>query len=237
MSSRMLTSLFAATALLTVGCDDSTGIDDDNAANVRVVHASASGGAVTGPIDVAVNDDVSQPNEAIAFGNTSECIFVDADDPDLEIQSSASGATIASPGPFPEGGRATVIVSGFGSNLRVTTIDDPSPTLQAGRARIRVFNGTTRAQEMDVTVTPFNQPASAVTDEDIGQAEATDWLEVPSGGVVAVRIRNANTTTDVAIINVVVRSGDELTLIAVDPATGSTDLRWVVTSPCEPADD
>jgi uncharacterized protein DUF4397 len=232
MSSRWLTCLFAATALLSVACDDSTGLADSQAANVRVVHASTTATTATTPIDVAVNGQVATNNANIAFGSTSECVRVDADTPDLGIRVTGSPTVLATPAPFTDGGRNTVILSGPAATLRVTVVDDPlTPPLQSGRSRIRVFNGRTLGSAMDVTVTPFNQPAAAQSDANILQATASDWLEIPAGAA-AVRLTNTGTQTQVALINVAVTSGQELTLVAVDPASGSTELRWVVTSPC-----
>jgi uncharacterized protein DUF4397 len=232
MSSRWLTCLFAATALFSVACDDSSGLSDSQAANVRVVHASATPTTVTSPIDVAVNGQVATGNAGIEFGGTSECVRVDADTPDLAIRAAGTATVLATPGPFTAGGRNTVVLSGPAATLRVTVIDDPlTPPLAAGRARIRVFNGRTLGPAMDVTVTPVNQPGSAQSASNIAQASATGWLEIPAGAA-AVRLRNAGTTTDVDFLNVLATSGQELTLVAVDPATGSGDLRWVFTTPC-----
>jgi hypothetical protein len=240
MSSRMLTCLFASTALFSIGCDDSTGLSDNQAANVRVIHASATATTQTTPVDVAVNGQVAAGNSGIAFSGVGECVRVDADSPDLTIRQAGTQTVIATPTPFTAGGRNTVILSGPSTALRVTTITDAStPALQSGRARIRVFNGTTRPANIDVYVTPWNQPAAAVTATNIGQAAATEWLEVPSGGMVSVRLTNTGTQTNVDVINVgPLTSGQELTLVAVDPATGQTgSLRWVGTTPCEPAEN
>jgi hypothetical protein len=237
MSSRLLTCLCAATALLSVACDDSTGLSDSEAANVRIVHASTAGATVGTPIDVAVNGQVATNNAGIAFGGSSECIRVDADSPDLEVRVAGTGTVIASPTPFTAGGRNTVILSGSPASVRVTAIDDPATTpLQPGRARVRVFNGTTRATPLDVTVTSFDGTTDQ-TQEDIAQATATTWFELPSGAA-AIRLRNANTTTpDVAILNIGVAAGQEVTWIVVDPETTNGPLRWVFTTPCAPAEN
>jgi hypothetical protein len=234
MSSRLLTSLFAATALLSVGCDASTGISDRNAANVRVVHASVSGATTAPPVDVLVDGQTFTGSTNLAYGGTSECRRVNATTPQLTLRQAGTSTAIATPVfGFDAGGRNTVILSGPAANLRITSISDPIlPALQPGRARIRVFNGTTRPAALDVTATPFNDPAAARSQANIGQAAATGWLEVPAGGVVQVRLRNFGTTTDVALINVGLTSGEELTLIAVDPVTTGGDLRWVIVSPC-----
>jgi uncharacterized protein DUF4397 len=234
MSPRLLTCLFAATALFSVACDDSTGLSASRAANVRVVHASTTATTATTPIDVAVNGQVATNNAGITFGSTSECVRVDAATPDLAIRVASTTTVLATPGPFTAGGRNSVILSGPAATLRVTVIDDPlTPELQSGRARIRVFNGRTLGAAMDVVVTPWNAPADAPPPAvGVAQAAASAWLEVPAGGVVAVRLNNTGTQTQVALINVAVTSRQELTLVAVDPASGTTELRWVVTSPC-----
>jgi hypothetical protein len=234
MSSRWLTCVFAATALFSVACDDSTGLSDSEAANVSVVHASALGATATTSVDVLVNGQTFDGGEGIGFGAASACRRVDADSPDLTIQQAGTSTVLATPATFTAGGRNTVVLSGPAASLRVTTISDPlTPPLQSGRARVRVFNGTTRTQAMDVIVTPFNNPAAAVqSSASIGQTGVTEWLEVPAGGVSQVRINNAGTTTQVATISVGLTSGEEMILVAVDPITTGGDLRWVITSPC-----
>jgi Domain of unknown function (DUF4397) len=235
MSSRLLSCLFAASALLSVGCDDSTGLSDSEAANVRVVHASTAAGVPTGPIDVSVDGEVDPDNADIEFAAASECIRVDADSPDLVVQL-PTGTGISGPTSFPAGGRSTLIVSGPVGNLRVTAVEDPFVPLQSGNARVRIFNGRTSGVAMDVTATPFNNPGAAQSDVGVAQAEASTWLEVPAGAA-ALSLRNTGTQTEVAQLNVALVAGQEMTLIAVDPATTGGPLRWVVTSPCTPADD
>jgi hypothetical protein len=243
MSSRLLTCLFAATALLSVGCDDSTGPDDDEAANVRIVNASS----VVGDLDVAVNGDVQAGASDVTFLNAgAQCVRVDADNPQLTLQQ--TGGTVTLPATqafsFTEGGRNTVIVSGTtATNLRITTIDDPLTNRpDAGRARIRVVNARTITTLVDVEVTPWNQ-TSGTLDEDVVSAHATtatsanvvsDWVDVPAGGAVAVRVANAgSTTTSIDILNFVPRSGEEWTIVALDPAAGgTTGLRWILSPAC-----
>jgi hypothetical protein len=78
MSSRLLSCLFAATALLTVGCDDSNGLDDDEAANVRIINASPN----TGTVDVLVNGTVQENSSGLVYrGASAQCVRVDATDP------------------------------------------------------------------------------------------------------------------------------------------------------------
>jgi hypothetical protein len=245
MSSRLLTCLFAATALLSVGCDDSTGLDDDEAATVRVVNASS----VVGDLDVALNGNVQPGASDVAFLNAGgQCVRVDADDPQFELEQ--TGGTVTLPNTnftFTEGGRNTVIVSGTSAaNLRVTTIEDEiTDDLAAGEARIRVVNARTVTTPIDVTITPWNA-TSGTFDEDVISAHATNatstnvasgWVEVPANGTVQVRVTNAvatgtGTGSVVDIVNIIPRPGEELTIVAVDPAAGNTGLRWIVSPAC-----
>jgi hypothetical protein len=243
MSSRLLTCLFAATALLSVGCDDSTGPDDDEAANVRIVNASS----VVGELDVEVNGNVQTGASDVQFLNAgAQCVRVDADDPQLTLDQ--TGGTVTLPTTqtfsFTEGGRNTVIVSGTNAtNLRITTIDDPlTDRPDAGRARIRVVNARTITTPVDVHVTPWNAAIGTVT-EDVVSAHATtatstnvvsEWVDVPAGGAIQVRVANAGaTTTSIDIVNLVPRSGEEWTVVALDPVGGgTTGLRWILSPSC-----
>lgn len=235
MSSRLLSCLFAATALVAVACDDSTGLDDDEAANVRVVHASTVGTTPTGAIDVALNGNVGAGNAAIDYGEVSPCIRVNASNPELDVRLASNSQVIGSPASFTAGGRNTVILSGPPTNVRVTTIEDPwTAPVQAGRSRVRVFNGTTRTTPLDVTITPFG--GTATTDAGVAQATASDWFDVPAGAAV-ITLRNQGGTTNVATLNIGAGSGEEQTWIVVDPATTNEPLRWIWTEPCAPAND
>jgi len=234
MSSRLLTCLFAATALLAVGCDDSTGLDDDEAANVRIVNASS----VVGTLDVAVNGNTQTGASNVAFLNAGQqCVRVDADDPEFELEQSGGSVTLPAGTnfSFTPGGRNTVIVSGTSAtNLRVTTVSDPlTPDLQPGRARLRVFNATTRTTAMDAIVTPWSQTTGTVyAGLNTSTNPVSTWFDVPAGGTVQVRMTNTGTQTNVDIINLVMTEGQELTLVAVDPAAGASGLRWIVTPAC-----
>ena len=91
MPSRLLTCLFAATALFTAGCDDSSGLDDDEAANVRIVNASPA----VGELDVLVNDDEDTDASSITYPSaSSQCVRVDADDPNLTFEQTGGTVTI-----------------------------------------------------------------------------------------------------------------------------------------------
>jgi Domain of unknown function (DUF4397) len=236
MSSRLLTCLLAATALVSISCDDSTGLDDDQAANVRVMHASIAGTSMASAVDVAVNGQVGAGNAGIGYGSSSECVRVDADSPDLEVRVAGTSTVVAAPASFTAGGRSTVILSGSPTSIRVTTIDDAATApLQPGRARVRVFNGTTRATAMDITVTPFS--GTGQTQTNIAQGTATTWYDIPAGAA-AIRLRNTGTTSpDLALLNIGVTAGQEVTWIVVDPETTTGPLRWVFTTPCAPASD
>jgi hypothetical protein len=233
MSLRLLTALVAATAL-SLACDDSTGLSDRQAANVRIVNASP----VVGTLGVAVNGSTQTNASNVGFlGAGSQCVRVNATNPQLALQQ--TGGTVTLPTntafTFDQGGRNTVVVSGTSAtNLRVTTVSDPvTPALQAGRARLRVFNGTTRATAMDVVVTPWTSTSGTVfTNLNTSDRPVSDWFDLPAGGTVQVRLNNTGTQTTVDIINLVLTDGQELTLVAVDPATGSSGLRWIVSPAC-----
>jgi hypothetical protein len=232
MSSRLLTCLFAASALFAVACDDSTGIDDDEAANVRLVNASP----IVGDLDVAVNENTQANASNVAFLNASqECVRVDATDPQYTIEQPTAGVTAIPPQTFTftQGGRNTVVVAGTGAgNLRVLNLDDPVDALDPGEARIRVVNGFA-TQSIDVFITPWSETmgnATTLTATSTATA-ATDWEVVPAGAV-AIRLENVGSNTARDILNVFLTSGQELTLVAVEPATVGGPIRWVSANAC-----
>ena len=234
MSSRLLTALFAATALVSVACNDSTGISAGQAANVRIVNASPA----VGTLGVAVNGTTQTNASNVGFlAASDQCVRVSATNPQFALQQ--TGGTVTLPTnttfTFDQGGRNTVVVSGTSAtNLRVTTVSDPlTPALQAGLARLRVFNATTRATAMDAVVTPWSATSGTVfANLNTTTNPVSTWFDVPAGGTVQVRLNNTGTQTTVDIINLVLTEGQELTLVAVDPASGSTGLRWIVSAAC-----
>lgn len=233
MSSRLLTCLFAATALLSTACDDSTGIDDDEAANVRIVNASP----VVGELDVLVNGNVQTNASDVVFpGRGRQCVRVDADTPQLTIQQTGGTVTLPTTNfAFDPGGRNTVIVSGTNAtNLRATTLSDPlQPPLGSGEARIRVFNGRAITTGVDVYITPWNQPLGTPAGTlNTTTNLVTSWVEVPADVEVAVRVTPPNNpTAPIDIINLIPQEGDELIVVVIDPVTGG-DLDWILSPAC-----
>jgi hypothetical protein len=234
MSSRLLTCLFAATAFVWVGCDDSTGLDDDEAANVRIINASPA----VGELDVLVNGNVQTNASDIAFRAASaQCVRVDADNPGLTFQQTGGAVSIpATTFTFDNGGRNTVVVAGTtATNLRVVTFSEaPTTELEPNEARIRVVNGRATTA-MNVTVTPWDetpgtpQTISASTNQ--GTA-ATAWVDVPAGEPVAVRL---TTTTGAFIdaLNLFPNPGQEFIVVAAESAAGQTaPVQWIVTQAC-----
>jgi hypothetical protein len=231
MSSRLLTCLFAATALFSVGCDDSTGLSDSEAANVRLVNASS----IVGDLDVLVNGNVQTGAADIAFQGRSQCVRVDADAPQLTLQQSGGTPLPTTNFTFDPGGRNTVIVSGTTpASLRVTTLSDPlQPPLGSGEARIRVFNGRTITTAVDVYITPWNEPLGPPAGNlNTTTNVVTSWEEVPADVEVAVRVTPTNNpNAPIDIINVIPREGEELILVAIDPPTGG-GLDWILSPAC-----
>jgi hypothetical protein len=231
MSSRLLTCLFAATALFTVGCDDSSGLDDGEAANVRVVNASPA----VGEIDVLVNDEEVDEASPVPFLNGSpQCVRVDADDPELSFQQ--TGGTVAIPAQsftFDDGGRNTVIVAGTSTaNLRVINLSDVlTPDLEEGEARLRVVNARA-TQSMFIQVAPWDEPFPAPQTINTTTNQATAWIVVPAGELVSIRPAwVVGGQTIESIINFIPFPGQELIFVATDPVSDD-ELRWVIVEAC-----
>lgn len=233
MSSRLLSCLFAASALLSVGCDDSTGLSDSEAANVRVINASQAAGEV----DVVVDGNVQTDASDLTFRDASrQCVRVDADTPELTFQQTGGTASIpAQTFVFDNGGRNTVVVAGTSAgNLRVLTISDAlTPELDENEARIRVVNGRATTA-MNVTVTPWDAtPGTPQTITATNTATAaTGWVEVPAGEPVAVRL-TTTTGTQIDVLNVFPNPGQELIIVAAETGAGQTGpVQWIVTTAC-----
>jgi hypothetical protein len=226
MSSRLLTALFAATALFTVGCDDdTTGLAGDEAL-VRIVNASPG----IGELDVLVGGDVQTNASDVAFLNASDqCVRVDADTPELTFQQTGGTLTIpATSFAFDDGGRNTVIIAGTSStNLRVVTLSDAfTPDLGPNEARVRVVNARA-TQSMNVQVFEWDEPLPTPQTINTSTNPATGWIVVEAGESVSIRPTwTVGGQTVESIINFVPLPGQELYFVAVDPVANN-ELRWV----------
>ena len=226
MSSRVLTCLFAATALLSVGCnDDSTGLSNDEAV-VRIANASPA----VGDLDVLVGGNVQTNASDIPFLNASrECVRVDADNPQLTFQQTSGTVPIpATNFAFDAGGRNTVIVAGTNStNLRVITLSDPfTPDLAPDEARVRVVNARA-SQTMNIQVFRWDQPLPPTQSINTSTNPATGWIVVQTGQPVSIRPTwTVSGQTVESIINFVPLPGQEVIFVAVDPVANN-ELRWV----------
>ena len=231
MSSRLLTCLFAATALFSVGCDDSSGLDDDEAANVRVVNASSA----TGTVDVLVNGNEQTNASNVPFLNGSaQCVRVDADNPELTFQQ--TGGTVSIPSQtfnFDAGGRNTVIFAGTNStNFRTITLSDAlTPDLEANQARIRVVNARA-TQSMNVQVFRWDQSLPTPQTINTSTNPATGWFVVDAGQLYAIRpFWTVGGQEIESIINFLPQAGQELIFVAVDPVANN-ELRWAIVQAC-----
>ena len=226
MSSRVLTCLLAATALLSVGCGDgSTGLSNDEAV-VRVVNASPA----VGELDVLVGGNVQTNASDIPFLNASrECVRVDADNPQLTFQQTGGTVTIpATNFAFDAGGRNTVVVAGTsGTNLRVITLSDPfTPDLAPDEARVRVVNARA-TQTMNIQVFRWDQPLPPTQSINTSTNPATGWIVVDAGQTYSIRPTwTVSGSTVESIINFIPLPGQEVVFVAVDPVANN-ELRWV----------
>ena len=226
----LLVAVAAAVALLQA-CDEATGLSG-NEVSVRVAHASPS----TPTFDVLLNGRPSVPNSTLDFGESTGCFRVDATNPGLTFRQSATGAAILGPESFnlvPRG-RHIVVVWGPSANLHFTALTDlpDAPPLDPGRARVRVFNGTSIAGRLYVYATPLNvaQPQQALVDS-VVPGGYTRYVNMPAGAV-QLQVNQGATGNVLDGLNVVVPSGQELSVMAVDPAPGGAGLRWALAEMC-----
>jgi hypothetical protein len=100
---------------------------------------------------------------------------------------------------------------------------------------VRVFDGTSVPGRLYVYATPLNaaQPQQTLVDS-VVPGGYTRYVNMPAGAVeLQVNQGAANNVLDG--LNVVVPSGHELTVMAVDPAPGAAGLRWVLAEMCPAA--
>jgi Domain of unknown function (DUF4397) len=213
------------------GCDDTTGVKGD-AASVRVAHAAPD----AAPLDVLLNGQASTGRANLAFGETTDCFRVNPDDPRLTFRASTSGALIPGPESFGFGprGRHILAVWGTPSNLRFTSLTDLAdpPVLEPGRARVRLFNGTSVPGRVYVyaTVSGVPQMQQAFVDS-LLPSGYTPYVNVPAGAV-ELQVNQGAGGNVLDRLNLAVVAGQEVTVMAVDPPAGAAGLRWVLAATC-----
>lgn len=188
-------------------------------ASVRLVNASAS---VSG-FDLAIGGTVGTGDGGVAFGSATECRGVT---PGALVGVRVAGGGTDLPGfqspTFTNDERVTVLVTGPADSLRFTTLFDDRNLPAAGRARLRVFNGSNAG---DVDVRYGLGEATSVIISRLGRDDVSGFVDLPAG---ASELRFVDSETGETVLGplaITLGSGQSRTVVLGDPASGGTDLR------------
>ena len=188
-------------------------------ASVRLVNASAA----VGGFDLAIGGSVGTGDAAIPFGGATECRGVSPGSL-VGIRIAGTGTDLPGfqPPPFTNEERATVLVTGSADSLRFTTLFDDRNVPAAGRARLRVFNGSA-AGDVDVRF-GLGDVASLIIAR-LGRNEVSGFVDLPSG---ASELRFVDSETGETLLGplaITLGSAQSRTVVLGDPASVGGDLR------------
>ncbi|CAJ0857548.1 hypothetical protein R20233_00510 [Ralstonia sp. LMG 32965] len=179
------------------GDDDIGQIIGTSAPQYRTVHANP----FIGNVDFGVNGTTKISN--VAFKNVSNYFGIDATASTGTVSNTGSSTPLASTGFTPANGHrytALAIVGANGSATSLALIDDPyNKSILSDKARVRAFNASYNAPNVDVYVTAPNVDLSAVAPTMSGAAygaaspaSTQDSIYV-DGGTYQVRVATAGT--------------------------------------------
>ena len=226
MKLKLLTLLFAASAL-TAACSD-----DDNGTNptpgqsrVRVVHASPDAPAV----DVLVDDAVALSN--VPYLAASNYLDLADGSHNLKVNAAGTSTTVIDADvDLTDGTDYTVIASGPVADIAPIVLTDDNSTPPAGTVRVRAVHGAPSAPAVDVYVTAPDadiETASPVL-SNVAFGAVADYLEVPAGDY---QVRITPTGSKTVVIDsgaLTLTSGQVRTAIAVDAAGGGAPFDLLV---------
>jgi hypothetical protein len=224
MKLKLLTLLFAATALM-AACSDDDNTGPDGEARVRVVHASPD----APDVDVLV-DDAGVAGD-VPYLTASDYLDVSAGDHNLKVNAAGTTTTVIDADvSLLDGTDYTVIASGLVAAIEPIVLEDDNSAPAAGTARVRAIHGAPSAAAVDIYITAPGEDLEAETPA-LGNVEfgdVADYIEAPVGDY-QVRVTPAGTKTVVIDSGTLtLESGQVRTAIAVDAAGGGPPFDLLV---------
>jgi hypothetical protein len=228
MQHRLLVTLSLLSLCTLAACnDESTGVGGN--ATVRFANATNT------PLDVATAGIVATGNGNVAFGGSSACTVLSADQPDFEVRQAGTSTALsaATYAPSFTGGNTYLVVAypGFSGSTQYATVGT-SVAPAAGQAGLRVVNLAPGSGIYDVYV---SAPGAA-----LGTSSATGIGFGTTSGVISVTpgsqlIRLTNTGTQTVAINAgnqTFTAGQSGVLVIAPAAPGTTALRSFFVTGC-----
>jgi hypothetical protein len=214
MKLKLLSLLFAASALTAACSDDNTGPTAE--ARVRVVHASPDAPEV----DVLVDD--AEVLGDVPYLTASDYLGVPAGGRNVKVNAAGSTTTVIDADvSLVDGTDYTVIASGLLAAIEPIVLEDDNSAPAAGNVKVRAIHGAPSAPAVDIYVTAPGADLAAETPalSNVEFGVVADYIEAPAGDY-QVRVTPTGTKTVVIDSGVLtLASGQVRTAIAVD-ATG-----------------
>jgi ABC-type glycerol-3-phosphate transport system substrate-binding protein len=214
MKLKLLSLLFAASALTAACSDDNTGPTAE--ARVRVVHASPDAPEV----DVLVDD--AEVLGDVPYLTASDYLGVPAGGRNVKVNAAGSTTTVIDADvSLVDGTDHTVIASGLLAAIEPIVLEDDNSAPAAGNVKVRAIHGAPSAPAVDIYVTAPGADLAAETPalSNVEFGVVADYIEAPAGDY-QVRVTPTGTKTVVIDSGVLtLASGQVRTAIAVD-ATG-----------------
>ena len=227
MQLRSLAVALLASSAVLVGCDDgdATGPGTSNNATIRFVNATNLS------FDIGQGGGVATGNGALGYGTFSNCMTVDATNPDVGVRQTGTSTALTgfTPAFQPQGNYTVVIHSGAGGTTTFTTVANAF-TPAAGQGGLRVFNAAGAGKNYDVYVGAPGAALGSPAANNISFGSGSSYFNVSTSAAQQVRITNAGTQTVVLDVgNRSFAANQNATLVIAPPATGSTPRAFYVT--------
>lgn len=228
MQLRTLAVTMLAACVALAACDtgdDVTGTGTSNNATVRFINATNLS------LDIGQGGSVATGNGALGYGTFSNCMTVDATNPDVAVRQTGTSTALAGFTPsFQATGNYTVVMySGAGGTTTFTTVPNAF-TPAAGQGGLRVFNAAGAGTNYDVYVGAPGAALGSPAANNISYGSGSSYFNVGTSAAQQVRITNAGSqTVALDVGNRSFAAGQNATLVIAPPATGSTPRVFYVT--------
>jgi hypothetical protein len=205
--------------------DDVTGTATSNNATVRFINATNLS------LDIGRGGSVATGNGALGYGTFSNCMTVDATNPNVAVRQTGTSTALAGFTPaFQATGNYTVVMyPGAGGTTTFTTVPNAfTPT--AGQGGLRVFNAAGAGTNYDIYVGTPGAALGSPAANNVSYGSGSSYFNVGTSAAQQVRITNAGSQT--VMLDVGTRSfaaGQNVTLVIAPPTTGSTPRAFYVT--------
>ena len=225
MKLKLLTLLFAASALTAACSDDDDNTGPDNQARLRVVHASPD----APDVDVLLDD--SEVLSDVPYLASSDYLDVTSGDHNVKVNAAGTATTVIDADvTLSDGVDYTVIAAGLLASIEPLVLTDDNTPPGSGNVKVRAVHGAPSAPSVDIYVTAPGADLEAevpgLSGVEFGDVSA--YIEAPAG---TYQVRVTPTGSKTVVIDsgpITLSSGQVRTVVAVDATGGGAPFDLLV---------